>query len=681
MIEAAWLAARVVLAGWPWAAARSGDPDDGAWVRAGLIALYGLFANLIPVLVLAALGIWTPMLDVLAWAAVVAIGFTRARRAGWRAASTLRAGGVVALLVVIGAVAPPRSEWLAGGWDPGLYQNNAVAIADRQGWVALSGGIHARLTEQERLLVSEAEGDYREAFPGVPLTVETGDLPLYFFPLTPICGAWLYRLGGYELLVRLPAILALLGLPVVAAMVRRWGPSASVCCGFFWLVAPLWWYQQAIPTAEMLYLVLLTGGWWLARRAAEQDQAWPVGVAWAFGAATVNHFNFPVIGALLLTGLALLDESPTPRRVMSRYFAGHTGLLLGILVNALLADVTLDRLQQKDQVWLAVMIPYGLLLASGWVLAWVRPGSRAAGKLGEGAGYFALVVGVGIIGLVALLHLPGLATAWPEWLSGTRMGDILNRVRLLMAFTGAGPWILTALGMLALAGRCADRTVMPWLVFVLLCGAATSLFLCLPGIAGIYPWALRRYVPTLLPFMAFAQGFFMWWCWRNRHAWPKGWSALAAGALLWGAVDAVRLTRDAIRVGDYPGMVTLVREFAAATGLDEVIVADDPRWGTPLLLAEGRQVLNARPLWQSKNPEHHRAFLEMIRRLQQEEGLRVVWLTSTRRGMAIYPVEIPVEPEPQWEKTFAYRTIVHSARGTVFRDEAQTRTFRLYEGR
>ena len=70
--------------------------------------------------------------------------------------------GFVALVTAVILSRPPRSEWFAGGWDPGLYQNAAVVVERANGFTPQTESIYERLTVEERSLFGY------QVFPAVP---------------------------------------------------------------------------------------------------------------------------------------------------------------------------------------------------------------------------------------------------------------------------------------------------------------------------------------------------------------------------------------------------------------------------------------------------------------------------------------------------------------------------------
>lgn len=684
-----WLALRLVGAGWWWglAADRSarGQGPGSFWWCAGRAVVAGLLVNLLPILGLAALGIWTPRLDWAAWACGVAAGVFWA----WRRNVDLRRAaprGLAALLLVWGLgslplLQPPRSEWLAGGWDPGIYQNNAVAIARAGGWHARTNSIYAAMTPAERTRFSAAENGYREVFPSVPLRLADGALPLYSFRLTPVCGAWFLRMGGLGLLVRLPAVLAAWTVPPLLALLglvgfcgwRRWVALGA------WMLSPLWWYQQAIPTAEMPYLLLLLGTILFYVPAALDRAPLPLGAAGALFAGIANHLNLAALaGGMLVIVAGVEGQLRRPGR-WARVMACFAAVALGIAWNLGSAGVVVARLEQKDLALSAILAIGGgaavlaaALLWRPWpqkIRTWGRRWIPICGAVvGAGLAIFALGAGTAPGHAFLMKAADGMPLA----------GSALKRMLRVMLFTGALPVAWAGVGVVGLARRKdSERAVLQVLVMIL--GVVCLALFLAPGIAPLYPWALRRYVAFLVPFLALSQAYaVVAWCEGLRFR-GRGWQGIALLLLVPAAIQSARLSRAAFRVGDYAGFGQLVRSLEQRIGPGDVVVADDRRWGTPLLLAAGRDVVNGEFLWASEDPASQRNYVETLQRLRAATGRRVLWLTSTDKQLGIYPVGLGEAGPPLAEIPYAYRTVIHSRRGDGFADEPHARTLRLFE--
>lgn len=674
------LTIRITGPGWVWSSAAR-DPGRGFGDRCGWLAGTGLVLNLLLVLIAAAFQQWSPGVDWILWGLLVCFGAVRIGRRNVRWASWVAPALAVGGLAAAAALLPLRSEWLAGGWDPGLYQNHAVSIARRGGTQPWTDTVYAELTPAERELVSTSEGEYREVFPGVPIGMRDGSLPVYFFPLNSICGAWLYRLGGMALLTRSSMVLALLGLLPAYVLLGVLGlrRNARFAGLLFWVLSPVWVYHQAIASSEMLQLFLFCAGLLFYLESAERQVSWPWLAGLAFFAGTVNRFDYPVFAGLILALAAGAESAVRNSGWRRRILFCFGALALGILWDWSFAGTTISRLQEKDQVLWVVLVPFAFSAGLAGLLAWRRsppPLVVPVCRFARVAGLCAAGVWVAVVALLAIPPARDAVLAIAAQVPVA--GGVLLRFARLIPFHGAAWFLSVAVGVFLLArDRSAASLRMRLMVAAL--GGLLLMLLVNGGIAPIYPWALRRYFVFLIPFMALAQGDLAARAFAGFHAGRRIWPV--AGFLLLGLAwfAGARNSQAAYRAGDYTGLSGLLETMDKQIQKRDLVVADDPRWGTPLLLACGRDVLDGQRLWESAEPGMREDYLRMLRRLQREEGRRVLWLTSTAVGVEIYPLDIgPVAPVFE-DLSFVYRTVVHSARADHFEARESQRVFGLYE--
>ena len=682
------LSLRLLLPGWIWAggsAAPPGDEDRGFWMRLGRSVAVGLLLNLLPAMALAALRVWTPVADWAVWGAIVlaGLGTLRARRTSPAPAAGLAALAALWFATSLPLFFAPRSEWLAGGWDPGIYQNNAVVIARQNGLQDRSESIYSSMTPEERALFTRSDDDYHEILPSVPLRIEDGSIPLYFFHLTSMAGAWFLRMGGTALLFRLPGILALWGLFPALALLgqlgfggwRKWAALVP------WVLSPLWWYQQAVPTAEMLYLVLLLSGLLLYLRAARRGAAVPLGALGALFAAVANHFNFAVLaGALLVVAAAVEADLRAPRRA-ARIALGFAAVGLGILWNLAFAGIAVQRLQIQDRALSVILAGFAAsaLLAGVLVRRPVPPAVRAAilRLLRAGA-----IAAAGTGALVAACA-GGEASRCLLSAAAERIplaGGVLQRVAQTVPFLGTAGFLWACAG---LAGIALDKDPArnPLRAAMVALGIVCVVLFLHPGIAPLYPWATRRFFAFLVPFLALAQGHLLVRAVEWRRAGPPM-DDLAIPILLlllFAGACSARVCLAAARVGDYPGLERALADLQRTMGPGDVVVADDPEWGTPLALAGGRDVVSGRRLWRSDDPAYQRRYLETLARVRRDTGRRFLWLTSTDAGLGLYPAKPGTAAAPLAEVVYEFRVVHHGERARTYETKPRQRLFRLYE--
>lgn len=678
----ALLTLRIVGAGWFWS--QWSTKSDGFIDRCGNVVIIGVLLNLLPALVVSLLGIWTPLVDWSLWALIVAIGAAWSLSRHSKVHNQLVAGGgafaLVGVLLAVAVALPLRSEWLAGGWDPGIYQNNAVSIAQRNGIGPLKDSIYAALKVHERELFSIAEGSYREVFPGVPIRMEDGFLPVYFFHLTSVCGAWLYRLGGLELLNRMPVVFAFLGLLPAYVMFGALGlHGVSRGAGvLFWCLSPLWWYHQAIPTSEMLQLFLFCSAIFLYAQAMEAGRTLPIFIALALFAGTANRFDFPVFAGLLLMIAAWGETLAGNPGRMRRIYLCFTALALGIIWDLVFAQVTISRLQEKDHVLWVVLVPFALTALAGFFLV-RRPFSPSMEHtVHKSLRIVGAVCALGGMALIAGLSMEATRDIWFKMFGDTPViGGFVLRFYRLLSFHGPGLFFAVAFGAFLMASHGQKQYAkLTFVVFGL--GVIVFALLLHGGIAALYPWALRRYFVYLVPFMALILSYLTL---RLFEKWENGrrvWVFIVGTLVVFALVDGIRHSRDAFRVGDYKGMSAFIAFLNDHIQDGDVVVADDPRWGTPLLLVHGRDMLNGKLLWESRSAEYRSDYLHVLNRILDQGQRRVLWLTSTPSATDIYKTEF-ISMQPLLEGlVFHYPTVIHSNRAGAFSQRTNTATFGLY---
>jgi hypothetical protein len=681
------LALRWGVLGWLWGAGRGGRRRD-AWQELGRASAVGLLLNLLPALALASFQAWTPALDWAAWGMLAAAGALRAYRGGFAAGPRLARGGLAVLALWAAMAVPlsqaPRTERLAGGQDPGIYLGNAVAIARDNGLGGRTESIFSDMPVERLDLFARASGDYREIFPGVPVRAGEGSLPLFFFHLTPLCGAWLLRMGGMELLFRMPAILGWAGLLPALALGGLWGwrgwrRGAFAAC---WALAPTWWYHQGMPTSEMLYLFLLLSGALLYFQSREAGGTVPWGAMAALFAAVANHLNVAVLAGVFLAAAGAGEaQARAPGRVR-RVLLCWAAVGLGIAYDAAFAGWTVLKLQETEGAMHTILAAYAaggiLALAAAWrplPPVWRARAGTALGYAGAAAGAGLAVVALAAgteAGRVLLLGAAG-----KLWLAGTALGGVVRAV----PFTGAGAvaWAGAGLAWLSLDRKPQTARLRGWALALAVVCAALYVH---PGIAAIYPWALRRTVAFWVPLLALGQAYAAIRAvelLRARRRAAAGAAGLLLACMAAAAAQSVGIAAAAARVREYAGMGELLARIDAVLRPGDVVVADDPMWGTPLLLAHGRDVVNGRRLWRGMDPVRGRERLDALADLRAGGGRRVLWLTSTGAELALYPARLGATKLWPAPIPYEFGTVAQGARARTYGTETRRRDFQLHE--
>jgi hypothetical protein len=621
-----------LAASWPlhWSLAR-GVSRPVAMTACGASAmLAGLALNLLVVLFLGETGWYRPLPEAGALSLLVAGGVT----AGWlrhrrtllrHAGYSLPVAVIFALFVTVAVLVPSRGEWILGGWDPGVYVNEGVAL-ERTGTLHPPDPFFSSfLTAEEQKVFTRTGHGRTERFPGVVVDAGRGAFTFEFFRLMPSMIALACRSGGLNAAVRINTILGGLALLLLAsALWRGSGGVHALSAAAILAFQPIWLYHTHIPVSEMLHLVLL------------------LGAALLLGARRNG-----LLGERLLQIGGVLAAAWVDFRIAPSCPAGWNSFpplfeIFGVCAAAALAA---DRLPAVRRL--------------GPLVSGVSDRARwAAGGLAVAAVFLTLAFAVD--------HLP--VRTDPDNLF--RLASFAGWPVLFAAAAG---------GLLFFCSR--DNASAETKAFALFLGAVGSLLLVENWIFDVYPWATRRNLPYAIPAASLLSAYLPARLWEKRDGpGPAG----KCAALLLLAFLCLALTpksRDALLKVEYDGASTVLLQVAQETGPEDILVVDDPRWGTPLALIHGKQVLNGKHFWRRGSRREMHLGLRALRRAVAE-GRTVRFLTTTvSQGLAIYPV--PVEPVVRaWERgPFTLEEIVHSRRATNFTTREKTFFFRLYTWR
>lgn len=664
------VAFRFVLLGavWTWVLPASLLQGRRPWHRmlftGAAAALIAVPAGAIIVLVLGEAGRYNAVTEYACLASLTVIGIgtglarcarvVRRRVLAAMPAAAFLAAGTLVLLAI-----PNRGEWLLGSWDPGVYVNQAVVV-EREGTFHPSDSFfHDSLAPHEQLSFTRLGLRRHERFPGVVVDAERHAFSFTFFRLTPAVFASMMRAGGMPLLHRANTVLGLLVLLSFSAfVVRLLSPAGAAFSLLMLLTQPVWIYHTHVPVSEMLQIYLLCSLFFLLPHIRQQRSVLFLSLL-LLAAMTVNRFSFMPFAGLLAVSLALVEfrEEEGSRKV---------GVRLGFCL-AVIAGAIVD-LGMSPTSFLSWGIGPLIIIATGF-----------------------LFTAALLIDLVSLRKVMGRFRPWILRAAGVAavvlLAVLLTRKRLvpmrkdsdnparLLPFLGLVPVLFSAGGAVrvALRWRREDRALRGILIFLLV---ATAGLLFRKNIADLYPWATRRYFPFTVPLVALLGGSFLAWLWEWVSA-PRTGRALACLAFALSLFVHATTIRAAWEHTDFNGVSDVLEQISAQVDAGDVIVADHPRWGTPLALLHGKNVLDGQPLWRLKKRAKRVAGLDALKRLS-EEGLRVLFLTTSDKGVGIYRAGIKTEQHPWSLGPVDLQEVAQHPKAGRFVLHSRRRTFRLY---
>jgi len=128
---------------------------------------------------------------------------------------------------------------------------------------------------------------------------------------------------------------------------------------------------------------------------------------------------------------------------------------------------------------------------------------------------------------------------------------------------------------------------------------------------------------------------------------------------------------------EYDGLLAALGEMARHTGDRDVIIADHPKWGTPLAYVSARNVLDGRRIWRHAQPQRLAAACRQLNELR-EAGFRVLFLCSDEKGLGVYPLSFEAA-RLVCEVVFPYCEVVQHPLARTWKTRPKRARFRLYE--
>lgn len=580
--------------------------------------------------------------------------------------------GVVVFVSAIAAVMwlPKTSEWIPGGWDPGVYLNQGVWIGQTGTFYPEPESAYLELTESELTAFTRTGargvGDYRECFPGVPLDCDTRSVRNYFYRLTPTAIGLVARCGGLRAATRVNFIMGFLACFVLAAffLSEIEHPFCAIVSTAFLAAHPLFLYHLHITVSEMLQLFLVCC---IALLLSIRASGWaaPFLLSLTVLAAVLNRISFMPFSAMLLPMVAWLDRDRSDRRrVRIERYLFISAIVLGGCFDAFVTGVTSEQLKG--------VVPTLILVAVGFALAAVildevvyRPQmKRFLQRLPTWLSPALCCTAIAIFLLAWLCR--GI-----EFLQAAS-----TSLRGILPYLGWGYVGTSVAGALVLFSRDRKdtrllRIILCWLV------AVGTVVTVQSQMTMIYPWATRRYLAFTVPSLAMLSGYLCYRLWSPGLI-PSPWNKCIATVVLSVVlICTARMSWHAWNRTEYDGLSSALAEVAEQIAPDDIVVVDHPWWGTPLRFLHGVRVLNARPFYARDKEDTMSAGISALERLKQE-GKTIRFLTSTERGLDVYPLD-PGNVDLDWKsKPVILDRIIHHKRMSDFKIEHKTRIFQLY---
>ena len=545
-------------------------------------------------------------------------------------------------LVAAGLYFRPH-EFVLGGADAGVYVNLGANIA-RTGTILIHDPTLAALDPSlyPSLLRPLPPGEMTPYYllPAFYVPVAPAGLIIpQFYPLHPVWQAVTYALGGLRAELLITPLWGCLGALAIYFTTRRlWGWRAGLLALAALSVTALQVWFARYPTAEMLTQYLLwTGAWALI---AWMDKQEPRGLWAALAGAALGQVFLTRIDAYFLLILPVLLAiwlwwTHDWRRQDAWFFTPFLLLAAHSLIHGVLLSspyfFSIFR-YSRGLISRSLMIPLALvgLAALALIVLSLRPQLRprvvawmTARRLLWVTVAAILLAAVAVFGYFIRPHLGEVKTA-AYWYGG---GQIPNMDRENLVRLG---WYLGPAGVaLGVAGMCwmLVKDLNRRTVFLL----GTGLFFSL-----LYLWriqanphqiyAMRRYVPVVLPFFIITTAYLINWLYINLRGKTR-WFVSSGLTLVW--FSGILLSaRGFVSQVDYRGVISQLDRLSAALPPHSVLIFGDSApvgvgdlLGTPLRFLYGHDVFTLRNV----DALDKERFAEVIR-VWQRAGRSVYWV-------------------------------------------------------
>ena len=561
---------------------------------------------------------------------------------------------------------PHRSEWVVGGWDPGIYVNEGANLALLDTYQHEADPFFSALDDDELKVFTRWRLPYLEAHPVVILEPETRSLKRFFFPLTSTLIAEYIEAGGLHAGTRINYFLGLFCTLIFAAMLCAFrAPFIVLLLSTACLVTqPVWLYHLNIPTSEMLQLFFVCGLGLLLPHLRSHPT-----VIFIFGmilvCAGMNRFGFLPFGTLLCCILALKDLGTiSPVNGMKLRLCQLIPIWMGAGHCAFHNAITLNRLEDLTP----MIFASGLVFTFAALIIDFIGGKNAAGVVLKKLYAKRFILPLTAVALTGFVLIAGMSLAnLPLIVAG--MTHYISIPLLVLAALGLGGYFFDKFSM--------DENLFAMITFL---ACSTVLVLLQSEIAPLLPWASRRLMMYTVPLVALLAGLVI------RRTFDKHMAIPTVLIILILGLNA-RKGWQAANVQEYVGVTAHLDAIAEQIGPNDLVVADHFLWSTPLRMAYGKNVINGEVLWQEAGAdtqwpeertqkERFNAGMAILYKMQ-EQGKIIRFLTSSEKLLTVYPGDVTADEDWQSDP-IDYQVLSHHPKGRGFVHTPRHKQFSLF---
>jgi len=553
------------------------------------------------------------------------------------------------ILVIAAAWFFHPCEYIVGGWDPGVYVNTGINLG-RTGSLIIHDDMLKELSPADQEVFAHKRNNLVQKYPGFPIVdPEKGTIFSGFYHLYPVWIAIFYMLFGVRFALLVNAVFGLSSIFAVYLVGkhlfhRNVGVIAALLLAFNF--AQIWYAR--FPTTEILTQFLIFSGFYtLAVFVARRNKEFGVISAICFGVAFFVRIDM----VLLLPAVFIFFYYRSFRQWRKEDLCYVVPFAV-LLVMALIYDLTMA--------WPATKV-----IVSGF-------GPRARLILSIVAVVFAAIF------LLARIFSSMISDRLDRILSSKTLRMIFIAAMALLAIyayflrphlvksSNAANlvelgWFLTPLGLLlAVNGLMIltyDGINEKRAMFFLATLTVSCFFVYDKMIHPSYMWAIRRYVPFVIPAAAVMAGYMVHFIGKSMRR-----GGIAVMVLLAGGV-ALYLTSTGGHLymhRDYHGTIDFCDEFAGNFDDDDILVCDGYWLAKPLKYIYGLNTLQI--------SDQHRP--EAVAKCRRAEELMYKWLSEGKdvyyitrgKGLFLSSIDLVKTGEFRLETLKLERTSKHFPR-------------------
>lgn len=481
------------------------------------------------------------------------------------------------------------AETIGGGRDEGVYANHAISIAH-----------HGRLDIAYPWKDGEDSFFKKVAHPLPAFYPTSPTIQVRFAHVYPIWLAQAYSSFGFEGLIRFNGIIALFGMGIFYGVCRLFLPAvpslggvviAAANPGQLWishvtLSEPL---AQAVIWVSLLFFII-------ALKNQDRFAAILAGAFASFSAfIRIDCFFLLPLFVLALAGVTVVNRGNIVQYYQTGFLfltAAMAGILLAAAFYIDFCNIYLFTLRHEVRTIAVALIAAGLIFLCT-LLERFRHYTRRILSVNN------VQIGIGALFFLSLIfaywirpHLPPFAISispsgtWGRDFRELSLVNVAQYLSLPIIFLASIGWYRCVRSVL--------REDIPELMsLVVISFGFGSLYLWQPSVSPDHFWAIRRFVPVVLPAVSFFSALGFNWITHTKPRWAQislyGIFFLFIGLFFWNANALQRGNRE------YAGFYEQLERIANQLPSDATIFSDDGMpwgiWETPLFAAFDKNII------------------------------------------------------------------------------------------